>query len=104
MSTAQTWLDVIRAFEPAYDDLKYMLDQGPNIVATIGQRGNSWCVILEEKNSYDGSTKLDERVEWATNQLKDWPSTRRMAWHMWYFKHKRDAEKFQTLYNLVWAE
>lgn len=103
MNTSQTWVNAIRAFEPAYDELKYMLDQGPNIVAKLSHRGKFWCVSLEEDTSHDGSTKLDERVRWAKEQLEDWPATSRMAWHMWYFGYRRDAEKFITLYNLRWA-
>lgn len=88
---------------PDYYELKSIMENGPNIVATLSHRGHFWCISLEEETSHDGSTKLDERVEWAEQQLKDWPATTRMSWHMWYFRHRRDAEKFQILYNLKWA-
>jgi hypothetical protein len=28
----------------------------------------------------------------------------RMAWDMWDFKHRRDAEKFLTVFHLAWQQ
>lgn len=87
-----------------------MLEKGPQIFADLSQRGKSWCVTLQEQPLPNTTTplwsnpgKLDERVNWALIQLQKWPDVKRMAHDMWYFKRKRDAEKFQTLYNLIWG-
>jgi hypothetical protein len=52
-------------------------------------------------NSFNGSN-LDKQVKWVTEQL-DGQASRR-AWNMWKFKNKRDAEKFITMYYLVWGQ
>ena len=37
-------------------------------------------------------------------KLKDWPNCNRMAWDMWDFKSRREAEKFITLFHLSWDQ
>ncbi len=86
--------------------------QNTKIHADLSQRGRYWCISLQEdlpqeipyghKWEHDIGN-LDERVDWSCKQLESWPEVRRMAHDMWFFKRKRDAEKFQTLYNLKWA-
>lgn len=105
-----TWTQVLSRFVPEYLELKFVLENGPDIFADLSQRGRNWCITLQEQPLPNTTTpiwsnpgKLDERVEWALDQLEKWPDVRRMAHDMWYFKRKKDAEKFQTLYNLRWA-
>ena len=50
------------------------------------------------------STSLDNCVNWTASKLKDWPDCNRMAWDMWDFKHRKDAEKFITLFHLSWVQ
>jgi len=50
------------------------------------------------------SNRLDRAVEWTTEQLESWDNCRRMAWDMWDFKFKHDAEKFITLFHLSWPQ
>ena len=50
------------------------------------------------------SSELDSCVKWTEEQLKEWPDTVRMAWDMWDFKDRRDAEKFLTVFHLSWAQ
>jgi hypothetical protein len=50
------------------------------------------------------SRKLDECVKWVEEKLKDWPNCNRMAWDMWDFKHRKDAEKFITIFHLSWEQ
>ena len=47
---------------------------------------------------------LDNCVKWVDEKLKDWPNCKRMSWDMWDFKHRKDAEKFITLFHLSWAQ
>ena len=44
-----------------------------------------------------------ECVEWTVDQLHNNPRVRRMAYDMWFFVYKRDAEKFKTFWLLKWA-
>jgi hypothetical protein len=105
------WLHIIQQIQPLYFKWKDELENGPVIHTELSRRGREWCITLKEQSEYsDVDTllwsnpgRLDERVEWALNQLSTWPNVRRMAHDMWFFKKRRDAEKFQTLYNLTWA-
>lgn len=106
------WIDVLQQLEPQYFKWKALVEDGPRIFADLSQRGRWWCVILQEELILKSDLnvqwtkigKLDERVLWTQEQLETWPDVKRMAHDMWYFKRKRDAEKFQTLYSLKWAE
>jgi hypothetical protein len=55
-------------------------------------------------NDHLHSRTLDECVKWAEEKLKDWPNCNRMAWDMWDFKSRKDAEKFITVFHLSWAQ
>ena len=50
------------------------------------------------------SNRLDQAVEWTTERLESWDNCQRMAWDMWDFKSKHDAEKFITMFHLSWAQ
>ena len=50
------------------------------------------------------SRGLDECVKWVEETLQDQANCKRMAWDMWDFDHRRDAEKFITLFHLSWAQ
>ena len=69
-----------------------------------------WAVTLEEvwpDDNYEaggGSGLLDKRVDWCVEELKKWQGVRRMAWDQWYFDDRHQAEKFITLYSLIWAK
>lgn len=104
------WEAILAQLEPMYEDLKARMNRGQEICADLSQRGREWCIVLQEQPLAHGnipdwadSGNLDERVNWSIDQLQEWPGVRRMAYDMWHFKRKRDAEKFQTLYNLKWA-
>ncbi len=56
-------------------------------------------VELTDDNSYH-TMLLDKCINWTEDQLKDWIGCKRMAWDMWDFKNRRDAEKFITLFHL----
>jgi hypothetical protein len=60
--------------------------------------------VYPEIYHYDPkSNALDNTVDWATETLKNWNTAHRTSWDMWRFDSKYDAEKFITLFNLVWA-
>lgn len=110
LADIERWAKVLEQHEPEYYTLKVVIEQGPKIFADLSQRGRQWCITLQEQPFPVSTTpvwtnvgKLDERVNWVIEQLAEWTEVKRMAHDMWYFKRKRDAEKFQTLYNLRWA-
>lgn len=70
----------------------------------------NWVFTLEEvwpegdDEGFSSSSALDDRVEWCEKELARWSGVRRMAWDQWYFDDKVQAEKFTTLYYLLWAK
>ena len=94
----------------ALDDLQAVIFEWKNedsmIQPTLQEADNCYrlqLVELTEDNSYH-TNKLDKCIDWVSTQLLDWPDCRRIAWDMWNFKHRRDAEKFITLFHLSWAQ
>ena len=66
-----------------------------------------WRIQLVEESDDDSTwttNKLNDSVEWALKTLKTWPDCKRMSFDMWDFKHRRDAEKFITLFHLSWDQ
>jgi hypothetical protein len=104
-----SWVRVLEAFEPKYQDLKRAMLSGPIIKPVLYQSGNKkWRVTLEEVWPAEvidsGSNALDRSVEWVTEELKKWASVKRMAWDTWDFLTLRDAERFIIIYNLTWHQ
>ena len=48
--------------------------------------------------------QFDKCVNWTTEKLQGWPDCKRMSHDMWDFKHRKDAEKFITLFHLSWQQ
>lgn len=112
MNTASDhrWMKILTDIAPEYVKWKDILEKGPDIVLDISRKGKFWRVTFQERNHSAEWTPvwidpgaIDERVNWAMQQLENWSNVKRMAHDMWYFQKKRDAEKFQTLYNLKWG-
>ena len=73
----------------------------------IGTGVRWWRVQLVEE--FDDvliwtTPKLDSCADWVDKTLKDWPNVKRMSFDMWDFKHRKDAEKFITLFHLSWEQ
>lgn len=78
------------------------------VKVTLSPWKRYWRVTIEEE-SQDPTVNyavsdLDSHIEWTDEQLKTWPDVSRQSWQDWRFMHKSDAEKFITLYTLVWAQ
>lgn len=99
----------------ALDDLQAVMFQWSErlsvIKTTLHRRANGpnyWYrlqfveEVEEERRWYN--QKFDDCVKWSEEKLKDWPDVRRMSHDMWDFKHRRDAEKFITLFHLSWQQ
>ena len=105
--TTDPWQHMLYQIEPAYDQYKEIVERGPKYIIDLTQdkKGKSQLCILEENNLLtSGLGGLDEKCKWAEEQLASWPNCRRIAWNIWEFKHRQDAEKFRTLFTLKWAQ
>jgi hypothetical protein len=100
----------------ALDELQAVMfkwkDQNSVIKPTLHRRASE-CYrlqLIEDFDSVDDASNsmpsrdFDDCVKWVESQLKDRPDCKRMAWDMWDFKHRRDAEKFITLFHLLWEQ
>jgi hypothetical protein len=108
-----TWMHMLMQIRPDYEKLKEAVDKGPIIKPMLELSNRRWTLTLHEVWSYDssGSYKLtessivlDDIIEWTEKELTKWKDCRRTAWDMWQFKHKRDAEKFITLFHITWVQ
>jgi hypothetical protein len=100
--TTDPWQHMLLAIEPAYKQYKAIVERGPKYIIDFSLVGdNQWQIRIREENDLGN---IDERCEWAAEQLSTWPNCRRVAWDRWRFKHRRDAEKFKTLFTLKWAQ
>lgn len=99
----------------ALDDLQAVIFQWKNklsvIKPTLHRRANgpNYWYRLQFIEETDGEQRwynqqLNECVEWTAERLKDWPDVRRMAFDMWDFKNRKDAEKFITVFHLSWQQ
>jgi hypothetical protein len=100
----------------ALDDLQAVMFQWKDRLSVIkpkldckgiGTGVRWWRLQLVEESDDDTqfyTKRLDESVKWTEDQLKDWPLVKRIAFDMWDFKHRRDAEKFITLFHLSWDQ
>lgn len=105
------WEDMLREFEPDYDNLKDIMHNGPKIVARMRTFNGKCRVRIEEDwgiadqpDTNSSETKLDKRCNWAAEQLINWRFVSRISYQEWIFFNRKQAEKFLTLYNLKWAE
>jgi hypothetical protein len=96
---------------PTYDDLKFSMEKGPSFKPVlIKNKRNQWILIFEAKWYHDSGASYslesdsikDFMIKWTEEELIKWKDCRRIAWDMWQFKYKRDAEKFITLFHLIW--
>lgn len=106
-----SWTQVIEALEPNYQNLKSIMETGPEIKPALYlNRNKKWRVTIQEvwpdnieKISVNNS-ELDQLVEWSVEELKKWKGIRRVAWDSWDFPTKREAEKFVIIFNLSWSQ
>lgn len=111
MVVTDPWVRFITQLVPEYEDLKHMVDHGPEITAVLRTINLSPRVRIEEnwdisngENYYTVSySNLDSRCDWAAEQLSSWKFVTRLSHQEWKFFRRRDAEKFITLFNLKWS-
>ena len=100
----------------ALDDLQAVMfkwkSQKSVIKPTLHQRvdgPNYWYRLQLVEETSDNYVKhpgltLDHCVKLVEEKLRNWPNCNRMAWDIWDFKHRKDAEKFITLFHLSWEQ
>ena len=112
MIVADLWTQMLEQIEPEYSTLKFIVENGPKVKAALRKVNLSWRVRLEEDwdNDEIGEVyytadykNLDERCEWADQQLKSWKSATRLSHQEWKFSNRKEAEKFIILFNLKWT-
>ncbi|NBP00378.1 MAG: hypothetical protein EBU90_09685 [Proteobacteria bacterium] len=105
------WTHIVKALEPDYDRIYHMLKKGPVIKCKVhctSKVAIMQIVELYENNDedllVDENTKtFDTYINLIEEELKNWQGVRRMAYDQWYFKSKKQAEKFQVFFNLKWT-
>ena len=96
----------------ALDDLQAVMFKWSErlsvIKPTLHRRNNHWYRLQFVEEMFDDSShqtkKFNDCIVWTEEQLKNWSNCKRMAYDMWDFKHRKDAEKFITLFHLSWAQ
>lgn len=107
-----TWTKILGAWDSDYEEIKKIMDNGPIVKCSIFPvSARKVKMQLVEQYPFDSNslgffnkTELcDDHIFWCQEQLKTWKSVKRTAWDQWTFNNLKDAEKFQTLFNLKWA-
>ena len=80
--------------------------ENSKLFTSVVRRGQEWAMTIDEVvegEDHYTSTKFTNCIDWTINTLVTWPNCTRMGYDTWYFKHKYDAEKFNTLFQLKWV-
>lgn len=76
------------------------------LAAELSKRRSKWVLhIIDFDDDIDSEFDSDQWtkcVEWTIEQLASQPRVKRMAYDMWEFELKREAEKFKTFWLLKW--
>jgi hypothetical protein len=101
------WTQILQSLEPEYDNLSKIIEDEPYIEPKLSLMENGNYIVSFDEVwptifSFDYSSKLDDRLNWASKELEKWSSVNRSDWNAWRFQHLRDAERFLILYNLKW--
>lgn len=104
------WLQAINAFEPSTPLLKTALENGPKIKINIHKIKKSWVVHIKDTWSEPlafipfNHIDLKKCIDWSQSQLSSWKTCKRTSYDKWQFSSKKDAEKFITMFNIVWPQ
>ena len=102
------WEHMLNVLEPELDECRRIMNLKSQVRPVLTKDGIHWVVYLDEvypEAFWDtASAKLDHVLYWAAGQLSTWPDVERAGRQAWKFIHKKHAEKFIMLYNIVWAQ
>lgn len=103
--TTDPWIHMLEQIEPAYHKYMKILNEGIKFKVELIRISNNKCQIhIRELEGLIEFGELDEKCVWAADQLNSWPDCHRVSWDRWQFNHRKDAEKFRTLFTLKWAQ
>lgn len=104
------WAQVIADIEPELDSLTEAMTNGPQFPITVQLWEGGWLVRIHQEWAVDINARyfewhpmFEKRCIWAQDRLCNQDSISRQSWASWKFEQKQDAEKFMTLYGLVWG-
>lgn len=101
------WERMLYELEPELDECRRIMNLKSIVRPALTKEGTHWVVHLDEiypEAFWDtASAKLDHVLYWTASQLSTWPHVERKDRQAWKFIHKKHAEKFIVLYNIVWA-
>jgi hypothetical protein len=108
MITTDPWVSILSTLTPEYNKLKDIIENGPDLYAGINTVESGVCIDIQEDwkgcNFYDHpSSRLMDCIQWVNDQLESWPYVNRITYSQWMFQREQDAEKFITLFNLIWS-
>jgi hypothetical protein len=105
---SDAWDQMLYELEPELDECRRIMNLESIVRPVLRDGGGHWVVYLDEvypETYWDTATaKLDHVIYWTANQLSTWPEVEREGRQGWKFIHKKHAEKFIMLYNIVWAQ
>ena len=77
------------------------------ILSSIYKRDRRWVFHIidydDDIDAYVDTNALEGCINWTQEHLKSYPRVVRMAYDMWYFERKIEAERFQTLWMLKFS-
>ena len=102
-------VDVNRTINQLEQILRNWVVKDPTIRPEITDAsGPNWILTLHEEWPEDfnhgSSSKLDDCVNWSSTKLDTWTGCNRLAWNIWRFNNKKEAEKFLTIFYLTWPK
>jgi len=106
---SSTWIDCVRAFYADYDSTVKMIEQGPMIKVTIRDATGpnyiltvceDWIGVFAPNETH--IVNINDILDWAEEALKNKTGCNRIAWNMWNFCDKTEAEKFKVLLIMKW--
>lgn len=103
--TTDPWLHILQRIEPEYNKYKDIMEYGrPKFMIAFALLDNKKCQMHIQDDWSLTSREFDEGINWSKEQLASWPDCQQVTWNKWQFKHRKDAEKFKTLFTLKWAQ
>jgi hypothetical protein len=99
--------DVHRSINQLEQVLKSWKMTEPTIRPELTQESRTKCILTLQEEwpddfNHGSSSKLDDCVDWTCDKLNTWTGCKRLAWNIWRFNNKKEAEKFLTVFYLSW--
>lgn len=74
----------------------------PKVKLSRSKLSTGWMLAIyadiDENDTDLDYRDLEKYLKWAASQLKDWPDVYKTGYNTWIFTHKKDIDKFATLF------